>query len=64
MNKIKNESYSLSIILKEIINIIISFDNLDNYPLIISELADLENMVSKSTFDDIYLTGLIAIFKK
>ena len=64
MNEIKNESYSLSIILKEIIIIIISFDMLDNYPLIIAELADLENMVSKSTFDDIYITGLIAIFKK
>jgi replication factor C subunit 3/5 len=64
MDKIKKESYSLSIILKEIINIILSFDDLNNYPLIISDLSDLENMVSKSTFDDIYITGLISIFKK
>jgi replication factor C subunit 3/5 len=60
---IKQEGYSLSIILKEIILEIIdnpeilkkSFD-------IISKLSDLENMVSKSTFGDIYITGFVSIF--
>jgi replication factor C subunit 3/5 len=65
INKIKNENYSLSIVLKEIINILLTNDyNNATKPIIISELSDLENMVSKSTFDDIYFTGLISIFKK
>ena len=64
INKIKSENYSMSIILKELINILLTFEDLSNYPIIISELSDLENMVAKSTFDDIYFTGLIAIFKK
>ena len=55
------EGYSLSIILKELIVEIIKLDNMIN---IISELSDLENMLSKSTFDDIYVSVLISIFKK
>lgn len=37
---------------------------LPNYIKILSELSDLENMVVKSTFGDIYLSSLVAIFKK
>ena len=35
-----------------------------NYIKIFSELSNLENMVVKSTFGDIYLSTLVAIFKK
>ena len=60
---IKNNGWSLSIILKELILEMI--DKLDNSMInYISELSDLENAVSKSTFGDIYITNLIAIFKK
>ena len=55
------EGYSLSIILKELIIEIIKLDDMIN---IISDLSDLENMLSKSTFDDIYVSVLISIFKK
>ena len=55
------EGYSLSIILKELIIEIIKLDDMIN---IISELSDLENMISKSTFDDIYVSVLVSIFKK
>ena len=37
---------------------------LKDMPRIISELSDLENMVTKSTFGDIYISALIGIFKK
>ena len=59
-------SYSVSIILKEIISRLISnLDNFDNKNLarIMSELSDLESKVSMSTFGDIYLTSIISIFK-
>jgi replication factor C subunit 3/5 len=60
---INNNNYSLSFILKEIVVEIIN--NIESYlPHILSELSDLENMVSKSTFGEIYLTTFIAIFKK
>lgn len=63
-HKIKSQGYSLSIILKELINeLLLDLDNV-NMPTIISELSDLENMVAKSTFGDIYITSLICIFKK
>lgn len=62
---IKTQGYSLSIILKEIIIEIINNEKLlIDLPQVISELSDLENMVSKSTFNDIYITALIGIFKK
>jgi hypothetical protein len=35
---------------------------LKNIPKIISDLSDLENMVTKSTFGDIYITSLVGIF--
>lgn len=60
---IKNNGWSLSVILKELILEMI--DKLDNSMInYISELSDLENAVSKSTFGDIYITNLIAIFKQ
>jgi replication factor C subunit 3/5 len=62
---IKNQGYSLSIVLKELImEIINNHDILIKMPQIISDLSDLENMVSKSTFGDIYITTLVGIFKK
>ena len=65
---IKTQGYSLSIVLNELtINIIKLIDNesiKQNIPQIISELSDLENMVTKSTFGDIYITSLVGIFKK
>ncbi len=61
--------YSISIILKELIELLIvkiTNNEVDptGYVLIFSELSNLENKVSKSTFGDIYLTMMIAIFKK
>ena len=29
----------------------------------LSEMSDLENRVTKSTFGDIYMSGLVGIFK-
>jgi len=61
---IKNQGYSLSIVLKELIIEIINNESiLINSYSIISDLSDLENMVTKSTFGDIYITSLIGIFK-
>lgn len=62
-NIIKNEGYSLLIILNEII-LEITNDINKLSPKIISDLANLENMVSKSTFIDIYISAMIGIFKK
>lgn len=70
INKIiLNNGYSVSIILKEIIEILVkkihnSEVNASDYAFIFSNLSNLENKVSKSTFGDIYLTMLIAIFKQ
>ena len=64
---IKNNGYSLAIILKEITNKIIidiSLFNIVNVSQIFSDLSDLENKISKSTFDDIYISSFISIFKK
>ena len=62
---IKDNGYSLSIVLKEIILELLN-NNLSqsNLPILISELSDLENMVTKSTFGDIYISALVGIFKK
>jgi replication factor C subunit 3/5 len=65
VNIIKFKGYSLSIFLKElIIEILNNNDILEKIPQIISDLSDLENMVTKSTFGDIYISALIGIFKK
>mgnify|MGYP000949779310 CR=1 FL=1 len=61
---IKSQGYSLSIVLKEIILELLSGKLTDNMPQIISDLSDLENQVTKSTFGDIYITSLVGIFKK
>jgi len=58
---IKNKGYSLLIILKEIILILIEKDNMIN---IIADLSDLENILTCSTFDDIYISAFISIFMK
>lgn len=64
-NLIKTQGYSLSIVLKELIIEIINNESiLKNIPQTISDLSDLENMVTKSTFGDIYITSLVGIFKK
>ena len=60
-----NNGYSLSIVLKELILVIINDPEiLINSCQIISDLSDLENMVTKSTFGDIYISCLVAIYKK
>jgi replication factor C subunit 3/5 len=60
-----DNGYSLSIFLKELFLLIINDNELINKSCkIISDLAILENMVSKSTFSDIYISYLVAIFKK
>ena len=65
LNKlIISQGYSLSIFLKELILEIINSDQLGKMAKIIIELADLENMVTKSTFCIIYVTALVGIFKK
>ena len=65
INKIiKENKFNLAIILKELILEILLNKNLNKMPFIISELSDLENMIAKSTFSDIYISSLISIFKK
>lgn len=59
-----NQGYSLSIFLKELILEIINSNKLSNMVQVIIELAELENMVTKSTFGLIYVTALVGIFKK
>jgi replication factor C subunit 3/5 len=61
---IQSQGYSLSTVLKELINEIINGQYFKNIPQIISDMSDLENMVTKSTFGDIYITALVGIFKK
>lgn len=66
-NIVKYNGYSLAIILKEINNKIIknvSLFKIKNLAQIFSDMSDLENKVSKSTFDDIYILPFISIFKK
>ena len=63
INIIKIKGYSLSIFLKELIIEILN-NNIDNMAQIVSDLSDLENMVTKSTFGDIYISALVGIFKK
>jgi len=61
---IKNQGYSLSIVLRELIIELLNQPLSIKMPQILSDLSDLENQVSKSTFGDIYITSLIGIFKK
>ena len=63
-NNIISQGYSLSIFIKELIIELINHKDLYKMPKIIIELAELENMVIKSTFGIIYFTALVGIFKK
>ena len=66
--EIIDQGYSLSLYLKQTIKILIDkkLDNIDNTRLchIINETSKLEENVSKTTFGDIYILGLVCIFKK
>jgi len=59
---IKNNGYSLDVILKEITMCILIDKNFKNKTQILSDLADFENKITKSVFYDIYVSTLIAIF--
>jgi replication factor C subunit 3/5 len=61
---IKNNGYSLDIVLKELTVKILSDKIINNKAHILSDLADLENKITKSIFTDIYISALIAIFIK
>jgi replication factor C subunit 3/5 len=61
-NLIKNNGYSLDIILKEINLCILNNKEFKNKCQILSDLADLENKITKSVFNDIYISTLVAIF--
>ena len=64
-NLISIEGYSLYILLKEILVIIINNDILLNKSIkYIYDMAILEEMINKSTFFDIYISYFVAIFKK
>jgi len=64
---IKSQGYSLSIVLKELLFYLVNnkMNQLDTkkLALCLSEMSDLENRVIKSTFGDIYMSGLVGIFK-
>ena len=59
---IRNNGYSLDIILKELTLKILKNSNIKNKAQILSDLADLENKITKSIFTDIYISALISIF--
>lgn len=59
---IKNNGYSLDIILKHITLCILKDKMFKNKAQILSDLADLENKIGKSVFNDIYISTLIALF--
>jgi replication factor C subunit 3/5 len=65
---IKSNGFSLSIVLKELVLYILTYkmDTIEPniLSIILSDMSDLENRVSKSTFGDIYMSGLVGIFKK
>ena len=61
-NMIKINGFSLDIILKEITLIILNDKDFKNKAQILSDLADLENKITKSVFNDIYISTMIAIF--
>ena len=65
-NLIKQNGYSLGIIIKEITNLLLKEEISESkkFAELFSNLSDLEHKVSRSTFDDIYISALISIFKK
>ena len=61
------EGYTLSFLILEINKIILNLDkNIDDNNIIryLQELAELEYIVSQSIFNEMYISGLVAIFKK
>lgn len=62
------EGYTLSFIILEINKLILNSieENIDDNMIIryLEELAELEYMVSQSIFNEMYISGLVAIFKK
>jgi len=60
---IKNNGYSLDIILKELTYKLL-YDKINNKAELLSKLSDLENKISKTISNDIYIGGLVAIFIK
>lgn len=61
------EGYMLNHIIQQLVNIIYTKrDNIDNNIIIqyITELSQLEYMVAQSIFNDMYMVGIISIFKK
>ncbi len=58
------EGYTLSFLIQELNKIIINSELNNNSDRYIIELAELEYNVSQSIFNDMYMVGLIAIFKK
>ena len=67
---VRSNGYSLSLVIKEIIFYLLSNNKLlksinsDKLASYLSDISDLENRVTKSTFEDIYISGLVGIFKK
>jgi len=61
---IKNNGYSLDIVLKELTLKILKNSTINNKAQLLSDLSDLENKITKSIFTDIYTSALIAIFIK
>jgi replication factor C subunit 3/5 len=57
---IKNNAYSLFIILEEVILILLERNTMIN---LISKLADIENHLTYSTFEDIYISAFVSVFK-
>jgi hypothetical protein len=55
-----NVSVFINLIFREIF---LNHRNLDNFSKIISDMADLEARVVKSTFSNIFIPALIGIFK-
>ena len=58
---IKDNDYSLHNILKGLILVLIKKNNIIS---IVADLSNLENIITNSTFDDIYISLLVSIFKK
>ena len=65
---IKIQGYSLSIVLKELVSYLLNNKDIklksERLAIYLSEMSDLENRVTKSTFGDIYMSGLVGIFKQ
>jgi DNA polymerase III delta prime subunit len=61
------EGYMLNHIIQQMVNIIYTErDNIDDNMIIqyTTELAQLEYMVAQSIFNDMYMVGLVSVFKK